>query len=99
MPSRYERVESGELFAYFGKDPEDRHSRDLILWSPRGPDGHLLNTHLGPLLRELDERGYDLDTFRFSIKGRPQNGDRDEWDEELRRRGRPRGTWGGTRAE
>ena len=75
MATRQERCEAGELFAVWNKK-----ERDILYWSPRKPDGHLAHSHLSPLFEELERRGYDLTTLRFSIKGgRPTNYPYDEW--------------------
>lgn len=36
------------------------------------PDGHLMHHHMGPLLEELDRRGFDLTTVRFTIRRKPE---------------------------
>jgi len=61
------------LRAYWSKK-----ENDLVYWSPRKADGHLLHGVLYykstlptleiPLLEELEKRGYDLTTIRFSIQ-------------------------------
>lgn len=37
-------------------------------WDRHPPDGHLMHNHMSPLLAELDRRGFDLTTVRFSIR-------------------------------
>jgi hypothetical protein len=42
---------------------------DIVYWHDKHKvDGHLLHTHLSPLLEELERRGFDTKTFRMSIE-------------------------------
>lgn len=41
-------------------------------------DSRFLMTHLGPLVDELEKRGYDLSTLRFSVKLKDQPSERNE---------------------
>lgn len=59
--------------------------RDAEFWSPRRCDGHLVyNAFAGfitwpEFLYELDQRGYDLNTLRFSVEmSRPATAPDDE---------------------
>lgn len=45
-----------------------KRERDLVFWHDRHkPDVHLLHVHLSPLAAELDKRGFDIRTLKFSI--------------------------------
>jgi len=61
----------GWLTAYW-----DKRERDIVFGSPCKPDGHLLYGALSfiefssgkTLLKELEDRGYDITTLQFSVK-------------------------------
>lgn len=44
----------------------------MYQWDRRPVDGRLMHSHLSPLLEELDRRGFDLTTVRFSIRRKPE---------------------------
>lgn len=77
---RKPKVRAGELAAYFAKLPHD--SPDIVLHNEvpaQRCDAHLLHSFLNhptydykgveqpPFLKQLVDRGYDINTFRFSI--------------------------------
>lgn len=66
------RRPKGDLVAYWNDS-----ARDLMYnWDKHPPDGHLLHGALNhtpvhdgrSLVQELEARGYDITTLRFSIK-------------------------------
>jgi len=62
------------LYAYWSKKEKDA----MYCWPDNSADGHLLHWYFDPsrgspnekpsLYKELEARGYDLSTLRFSIK-------------------------------
>lgn len=61
-----------------------KRENDWMIYQPNGPDGHLMGDFLGghlsfdEFVKELDGRGYDTTTLRFTVKRRPvQGGDKD----------------------
>ena len=67
------------LVAYWSEKEDD-----LMYHYPRRPDGHMLHgafSHAlmfrdepeSTLLKELERRGYDLTTLRFSVKLKPRS--------------------------
>ena len=50
-----------------------KRERDVMYDYDRSvADGHLMHNHMGPLLTELDRRGFDLATVRFTIRRKPE---------------------------
>ncbi len=46
-----------------------KREKDVMYEHDRhAPDGHLMHHHMTPLLEELDRRGFDLSTVRFTIR-------------------------------
>ena len=64
----------------------DKREDDFKVWYPRKPDGHLLFNRLCcelfcpkchcasdySLINELEKRGYDTKTLRFSVSSQPR---------------------------
>ena len=47
---------------------------DVMIDTPTGPSGHwLASVFCKEFLKELDERGYDKTTLRFSVKQRQES--------------------------
>lgn len=56
-----------------------QQERDLQIWSPCQPDGHLFSSLLSgcfgftQFLAELVDRGYDLSTLEFTVRRKPKD--------------------------
>jgi hypothetical protein len=58
------RRPKGALVAWWDHRESDLH----FAWDRRKADGHLLYGAIGPLAKELEKRGYDITTIKFSIQ-------------------------------
>jgi hypothetical protein len=62
-----------------------KREKDILISFPSKPDGHLLHIHLNcerrgfddvvmpSLVKELESRGYDITTLKFSIQRKPKD--------------------------